>query len=62
MLVGPAEDDPATKARFTKFREGLERLGWSEGRNVRIDYRFAPAGAQVEDLRSNPSVSNLCAN
>ena len=49
VLVGLAEDDPETKARFTKFQEGLERLGWSEGRNVRIDYRFAPAGAQVED-------------
>jgi putative tryptophan/tyrosine transport system substrate-binding protein len=49
VLVGLAEDDPETKARFAKFRQELERLGWSEGRNVRIDYRFAPAGAQVRD-------------
>ena len=49
VLVGLAEDDPETKARFAKFRQELERLGWSEGRNVRIDYRFAPAGAQVQD-------------
>jgi ABC-type uncharacterized transport system substrate-binding protein len=48
VLVGLAEDDPETKARFAKFGQGLERLGWSEGRNVRIDYRFAPAGAQVQ--------------
>ena len=27
------------------FRQGLERLGWSEGRNVRFDYRFARGGA-----------------
>jgi putative ABC transport system substrate-binding protein len=26
------------------FRQGLEHLGWTEGRNIRIDYRFAPAG------------------
>src|SRR5262249_44885239 len=31
------------KLRVAAFREGLERLGWSEGRNVRIDYRFASA-------------------
>ena len=42
VLVGLAEDDPETKARLAAFRQGLERLGWSEGRNVRIDYRFAP--------------------
>jgi putative ABC transport system substrate-binding protein len=49
VLVGLAEDDPETEARFTKFRQALERLGWSEGRNVRINYRFAPAGAQVQE-------------
>ena len=49
VLVGLAEDDPETKARFAKFQQGLERLGWSEGRNLHIDYRFAPAGAQVQE-------------
>jgi putative ABC transport system substrate-binding protein len=44
VLVSSAQDDPETKARFAAFRHGLERLGWSEGRNVRIDYRFAPGG------------------
>jgi putative tryptophan/tyrosine transport system substrate-binding protein len=32
-------DDPM--ARLTVFRQALEQLGWSEGRNVHIDYRFA---------------------
>jgi ABC-type uncharacterized transport system substrate-binding protein len=41
VLMGDAEDDPEVKARLTAFREALDRLGWSEGRNVRIDYRFA---------------------
>jgi putative ABC transport system substrate-binding protein len=50
VLVGQAEDDPDTKARLAGFRQGLERLGWSEGRNVRIDTRFAPAGAQAPVL------------
>ena len=40
VLVGLAEDDPQSKARLAAFRQGLERRGWSEGRNVRIDSRF----------------------
>jgi ABC-type uncharacterized transport system substrate-binding protein len=44
MLV--AFEDPAIEV----FRNELERLGWSEGRNLHVDYRYAPAGAQVEAL------------
>jgi putative tryptophan/tyrosine transport system substrate-binding protein len=50
VLVGLAENDPEIKARLTGFRQGLEKLGWSEGSNVRVDYRFAPAGAQAQSL------------
>src|SRR6266699_2003742 len=50
LLMGLAEDDPETKARLVGFRQGLEKRGWSEGHNVRIDYRFAPAGAQERVL------------
>lgn len=44
MLVG--FDDPDIKA----FKQELEKLGWTEGRNIRIDYLYAPAGAQVQAL------------
>jgi ABC-type uncharacterized transport system substrate-binding protein len=50
VLIGFAEDDPEAKARLAAFRQGLEKRGWSEGRNVRIDYRHAPAGAQAQAL------------
>ena len=50
VLMGLAEDDPDTKARLAAFRQGLDRLGWSEGGNVRLDYRFTPAGAQAQVL------------
>ena len=50
VLTGLAENDPEIKARLAGFRQGLEKFGWSEGSNVRIDYRFAPAGAQVQSL------------
>jgi putative ABC transport system substrate-binding protein len=43
LLSGNAEDDAEAQARHEAFRQGLERLGWSEGRNVHIDYRFAAA-------------------
>jgi len=53
VLVGLAENDPESESRFTKFRQELARLGWSEGRNVHIDYRFAPAGAQAQERAQN---------
>ena len=46
MLIGSAEDDPEMKSRLASFRRGLERRGWSEGRNVRIDIRFAEGSAE----------------
>jgi putative ABC transport system substrate-binding protein len=49
-LINLPEDHPETKPRLAAFREGLEKLGWSEGRNIRIDYRFAPA-ANLEAAR-----------
>jgi putative ABC transport system substrate-binding protein len=42
VLTGLAEDDPENRARLAAFRYGLEKRGWSAGRNVHIDYRFAP--------------------
>jgi hypothetical protein len=46
VLMNIAEDDPATKARVAAFRQGLEKRGWSERRNVHLDYRFAAARAE----------------
>src|SRR5262249_14733008 len=37
-------------ARLAGFRQGFEKRGWSEGQNVRIDYRYAPDSAQVQVL------------
>ena len=42
ILTGLAESDPATHARLGAFRSGLAALGWIEGRNLRLDTRFAP--------------------
>jgi putative tryptophan/tyrosine transport system substrate-binding protein len=40
VLIGLAEDDPDSKPRLGAFRQGLEKLGWSEGRNIHLDVRF----------------------
>ena len=50
VLVGLAENDPEAKARFAGFQQGFEKLGWFEGRNVRFDFRYAPAGARVQAI------------
>jgi len=42
---GTSADDPESKARRTAFEQGLQQLGWTQGRNVRIDYRFAGGDA-----------------
>jgi putative ABC transport system substrate-binding protein len=39
--MGFAESDSEAQAYFAAFREGLQKLGWTEGRNTRIDTRWA---------------------
>src|SRR5215831_16028782 len=45
VLMGGAENDPENRARLAAFLDGLQRLGWTEGRNVRIDIRWPAASA-----------------
>ena len=52
VLVAYAEGDPEMQARLVAFRQGLEQLGWCEGRNIRFDIRFAPAGTGQEHSAS----------
>jgi putative ABC transport system substrate-binding protein len=47
VLIGYAEDDPETKARLVAFRQRLEKRGWSEGRNVHIETRFAGSDSNL---------------
>jgi putative tryptophan/tyrosine transport system substrate-binding protein len=46
VLLNFAKDDPEAKARVAAFQQGLENRGWSEGRNIRIDYRFTAVRAE----------------
>jgi putative ABC transport system substrate-binding protein len=40
ILMGYAESDPDTQARMKAFRQAFEALGWKDGHNVAITYRF----------------------
>jgi len=40
VLIANAESDPEGQARVAALRQDLQRLGWTEGRNIRIDYRW----------------------
>jgi putative ABC transport system substrate-binding protein len=50
ILMGLAESDPETNKRLTRFKKDIEKLGWSEGRNLRIEVRFAPGGSGAAEL------------
>jgi putative tryptophan/tyrosine transport system substrate-binding protein len=44
ILSGFAAGDPEFSRRLTAFVQTLQQLGWTEGRDVRIDYRLGAAG------------------
>ena len=41
VLTGLAQDDPEAQARIKAFQQRLRELGWTDGHNVQIDYRWA---------------------
>jgi putative tryptophan/tyrosine transport system substrate-binding protein len=46
VLMGIAESDPARQSFVTAFTEALQELGWSSGRNIRIEYRWGAGDAE----------------
>ena len=46
VLMGFAENDSRSHAHMAAFRDGLQKLGWTEGRNIRIDTRWAAFDAE----------------
>ena len=48
VLMNRAASDAEGQARLAAFRQALEQLGWSEGRNVRIDLRWGEDNFDLE--------------
>jgi ABC-type uncharacterized transport system substrate-binding protein len=45
VLVNLAADDPQAQTRNAAFLQGLQELGWTVGRNLRIDFRWGAGNA-----------------
>jgi putative ABC transport system substrate-binding protein len=62
VLMGLAESDPEGQSRIAAFRRTLRERGWTEGGNVRVDYRWAAGDIgrtrtlATELVRSAPDV------
>src|SRR3974377_2557742 len=46
VLMPFAKDNPDGQARITAFLQGLQKLGWTEGRNLQIEYRWSSGDLQ----------------
>jgi putative ABC transport system substrate-binding protein len=49
VLMPIAADDPVGQTRIAAFQQGLQQLGWTDGRNVRIEARWSRGNA--DDIR-----------
>jgi putative ABC transport system substrate-binding protein len=49
LTGGSTAEDPDGQARIAGFQQGLQQLGWIEGRNVRIEYRWS--GGDANNVR-----------
>jgi putative ABC transport system substrate-binding protein len=48
MLMNRAASDPEGEARFVAFKQGMQQLGWSEGRNIQFDPRWGEDDINLE--------------
>src|SRR6266571_2494681 len=60
VLMAHAESDPEFQTYLAAFREGLQKLGWTEGRNIRIDSRWGALDDAESRQRSAKELVALC--
>jgi hypothetical protein len=53
LTGGPRPDDQDAQANIAAFLEVLQQLGWADGRNMRIDYRWGLG--QADTIRKQAS-------
>lgn len=47
VLLSGVESDPDSQVRITAFRDGLAQLGWKEGENVQVEYRWSAGNSDL---------------
>jgi hypothetical protein len=52
VLMASAADDSESQARIAAFLQGLQQLGWADGRNLRIDTR-SPSSIHLSRIACN---------
>jgi putative tryptophan/tyrosine transport system substrate-binding protein len=57
VLMGIANDTEA-EARTSALQQGLQKLGWTVGRNIQIDYRFAAGNAERMRVYADEAVAS----
>ena len=70
VLMGLAADDPEAQDRIASFVQGLQQLGWTDGRNLQIDYRRGAGdanstrryAAELVALEPNVILASDCPN
>jgi putative ABC transport system substrate-binding protein len=68
LIVAYAQTDPEGQARIAAFLDTFQKLGWAEGRNVRIEYHWGAGDADggkaaaLELVRSAPDVILVASN
>src|SRR4051794_13926340 len=50
VLITGAESSSFSRAQVAAFRDGLEKLGWMDGKNIKVEYRL---GASADQLRAH---------
>jgi putative tryptophan/tyrosine transport system substrate-binding protein len=62
VYVNNARDDPETQASLLAFRSAFQKFGWTDGRNISIDYNWtalkgrSPQVAAAEIVQSAPAI------
>src|SRR5687767_8532740 len=53
FVIPNSEKDAEGQARLKAFREGMQELGWTEGRNIQFDYRWSADDAERARTHAN---------
>lgn len=57
VLLQATKNDLESEARVKAFLHGLEQLGWTEGRNLKLEYRWA--GGNSDDIRKHAKIQRV---